>query len=217
MMPKSQIWKKIKRNFSTDALFKTIPFFLSCLLTYLLYITENNNLPKLNIEFALLIIIVLFSMTVYFTIFKGHIIPPKQVIQDILATAGLWLGDKYRLNIMELVEVYPIQDSYFKIYYYYNMKPEMSYNGKFKLSTTGVGTAYSDKKPVHINKDEINNEIDPFPKNIWSTPILGIENKTIAVLNIDTKLETIDNETEDNINLLGAKIASIVSNYLLFQ
>lgn len=135
---------------------------------------------------------------------------PLNVIQGLILAAGCCFGKSYRLNVMELKQ----DRFYIKEGCQYNMVDPVNYNGVFDVCTPGVGTAYTTKRPVAIPFQDIQSDRDPFPKRIWSAPVIKDGTSLpIAIVNIDTELEALDDTMVTQTTIVCNNLAKIISDF----
>lgn len=111
----------------------------------------------------------------------------KKAIEDVFLACATALGPTYRLNLMRLKPgpQVPEQTFGFVAQYKYTIKEIRDYDGKIKVSTPGVGTAFLQQQTVHLGEAEMDRTVDDYANQVWSAPIRG----TRSVLNIDTSLK----------------------------
>ena len=210
----TKIEKYVIRGLNVYPILKVIPFISGIIFT-VVYVTvrEINSIEFYN-SFSLATIIIVLILAVIWA--EGHeaTVPASRLIKSIIESGRYGLGQHYRINIMEPSDPLDAQTTGFYIVFAtQNMDRPRSYDGKFTPRTAGVGDAYVKGDTCITYEENINNELDSYPKIIWSIPIKRQNRKnTVAILNIDTNISGNDFKCDEisKVRECGEQMAEMI-------
>jgi hypothetical protein len=178
----------------------------------IIFSAAYSSSPFGNTEVVLLVlVIVLTGGLYYFRSPKTMRVTSKTIIQDLLLAAGVSLGPLYRLNIMRPIDHQDDAERYFIFLCHFRMQNIHRYERRIRLSTPGVGQAYTEKRLVHVGPSEVASQLDDYPSHVWSINVEGSD-QSRCVLNIDTS-ESIDASHISHVSKVIEDLAKAIQKY----
>lgn len=101
---------------------------------------------------------------------------------------------------------------HFKFVCYFRMSNIHKYQDRIKLSTPGVGQAYSEKRLVHLLSHQMDRSIDDYPNHVWS---INIESQSgpRCVLNVDTSDSILSDEQIASVDNTISDLSKVIAKY----
>jgi hypothetical protein len=158
------------------------------------------------------LIFFLLCVTVYFSVSQQLPYSKKNIIEDLLDSTLYQLGQKYRINIMELVT--DECHAYFKISYGRGYRDTSKYKKRIHMGVPGASDAWKTGESIYLPQAKLSTDVDGEVKHLWSVAIKGRRGQTVAVLNIDNTVDDqIDNETKIHISASSLQLSELIGYY----
>ena len=155
-------------------------FLLSATVALIAFVFRGDKPQLVNVELLFLLGILLCTCTAYFVNVRAHGRTGKEVITDILETAGIALGGDFQIFVIR-----PNQEGSgtFGILCDFNLRDRHKYEGKLDFHLPGIREAYHGDGVVYHGPDEVGHTIEPNVKHRWIVPVpAGKTSKCILVV-----------------------------------
>jgi len=191
---------------------RTGPFIMAGILSLVLFYFQAGLTLNWNRDPMIGLIFCLLCATVYFTVSQQLPYSKKNIIEDLLDASLYQLGDKYRINIMELVA--GEGHAYFKITYGRGYRDTSKYKKQINMAIPGASEAWDKGGPIYHVQSELLSEIDNDVKHLWSVGIKGRRGQSVAILNIDNIIDDeVSDETKTHISNASLQLAELIGYY----
>lgn len=203
-----------------SSLLRTTPFIAAGVFALILYYLAQTPFAfHWERDPFLFLVFFLLCWTVFYAV--SHQLPYTKdtVINDLLSASGRAFGEGYRVNLMRLVPHGDPFKSYFQITHSFKIEDPSIYHQEIKQDIPGAGEAFRDNKTIYVTGKRLRSDIDPYPKHLWSTPVLGRgrgqSGQPIAVLNVDCGCRnSLSDSKIESTKTSIEKIARLIEEYI---
>ncbi len=137
--------------------------------------------------------------------------PLRDLIEETFEFCAIALGDDYRINLMRLRGSVSASEPEPELGFVaaFRLTDLHRYKGKIRFGKPGAGEALRHQRFVYLGPREVDENIDPKCKHVWSVPV----NPTAYVLNIDrTREDGIDEEQKERVRNVAESLAQSVTD-----
>lgn len=191
---------------------RTTPFIMAGILSLVLFYVQSGIAFDWNRDSMIGLIFLLLCITVYFTVSQQLPYSKKNIIEDLLDSTLYQLGQKYRINIMELVT--DERHAYFKISYGRGYRDTSKYKKQIYMGIPGASEAWENGGPIYHPQSELRIDVDNDVKHLWSVAIKCRRGQAVAILNIDNTIDDqIDDDTKAHISNSSLQLSELIGYY----